>query len=60
MQSWYGLWINHTNKHQELLREAERERRFNSLRVALRIGSSSKSEQAAERRKSGKLAPDPA
>ena len=58
MQSWYGLWMNHTNKHQELLREAERERRFNSLRVALQTGSNVKSEQAAERGKRGKLAPD--
>jgi hypothetical protein len=39
MQSWYGLWMEHKSKHQELLREAERERLFNRLRAALQAAS---------------------
>jgi len=40
MQSWYELWTVGKSKHQELLREAERERLFNRLRVALQANAS--------------------
>jgi hypothetical protein len=42
MQSWYGLWMNHSTKHPELSREAERERLFNRLRAALEAAAGSK------------------
>ncbi len=58
MQSWYGLWMNHSSKHQELLREAERERLFNKLRTALQAAASSKSGQATDAHDRGKLVPD--
>lgn len=58
MQSWYGLWMNHTSKHQELLREAERERFFDKLRAALQATPGSKGEQATDTRERGKLVPD--
>jgi hypothetical protein len=66
MQSWYGLWMNHTGKHQELLREADRERLFNKLRAALQAtvspqamaAASSKGEQATDTRERGKLVMD--
>ncbi len=31
MESWYGLWWNHNNKHRELLRDAERDRLANAF-----------------------------
>ena len=40
MQSWYELWTVGKSKHQELLREAERERLFNRLHAALQGNAS--------------------
>lgn len=58
MQSWYGLWMNHSAKHQELLREAERERLFNKLRAALQAAASPKRAQTLDDRARDRLAPD--
>ena len=66
MQSWYRLWLQGRSKHQELLREAERERLFNRLRVALQTNVSPqatttdrpRSERAADTREPAKLVAD--
>jgi hypothetical protein len=58
MQSWYGLWMDHKSKHQELLREAERERLFNKLRAALQARAGPRSGQATDTRDRAKLVPD--
>ena len=58
MQSWYAVWMDHSSKHRELLREAERERLFNRLRTALQAAASPKSGQATDTRSRGKLVPD--
>jgi len=58
MQSWYGLWMEHQSKHQELLREAERERLVNRLRAALQANAGPRSGQAADTRDRVKLVPD--
>jgi hypothetical protein len=50
MQSWYAAWMDHSNKHRELLKEAERERLFNRLRTALQAAPGSKREQANDTR----------
>jgi hypothetical protein len=58
MQSWYGLWMDHSTKHQELLREAERERLFNRLRAALEAAGSPSTGRAQHGHARGKLVPD--
>jgi hypothetical protein len=58
MESWYGLWMNHSTKHRELLREAERERLANKLRAALQAAGNSRGGRAQDSRARGKLVQD--
>ena len=58
MRSWYEEWVVGKSKHEELLREAERERLFNRLRVALQRNGGARRRQPAEARERGTLAPD--
>lgn len=38
MTSWYGLLLDHENRHHELLHEAERQRLANAFRSSRRQG----------------------
>jgi len=58
MRSWYEEWVVGKSKHEELLREAERERQFNRLRTALQRNGGARRGQPAEARERGTLAPD--